>query len=60
MLYKIMFFADAFEASKLSIQSARVRIPPSHKYSADLIDILRWSALSSCCCSHTDRRLPHC
>ncbi len=40
MLYKIMFFADAFEASKLSILSARVRIPKTHKYSADIVDLL--------------------
>ena len=50
MLYKIMFFADAFEASKLSILSARVRIPKTHKYSADIIDLL-----SASCCVHACR-----
>ena len=41
MLFKITFFKDAFEPSKLSILSARPPYPKTHAFSAELLQLIR-------------------
>ena len=41
LLFKLMFFEDAFEESTLSILSGKVRVPEEHSFSSDLIALLR-------------------
>lgn len=41
LMFKLMFFEDAFEESTLSILSGKIRIPESHGFSDDIIALLR-------------------
>ncbi|EGD73923.1 NAK protein kinase [Salpingoeca rosetta] len=40
LLYKLMFFADAFEDSTLSVLNGRYKIPDDHSFSQELMDLL--------------------
>eukprot|EP00054_Salpingoeca_dolichothecata_P015404 m.88748 g.88748 ORF g.88748 m.88748 type:complete len:544 (-) comp21474_c0_seq2:22-1653(-) len=41
VLFKLMFFEDAFQESKLSILSAKYKVPEEHKYSDAIMSLLR-------------------
>ena len=47
LLFKLCFFQDAFEATKLSVLSGRYRVPAKHSFSPEILQLISMPRTSS-------------